>query len=390
MRGAFFPHSAYPVDMTLHPYPVPDWGWEVFETPWTVQGLWWHYKYSMDKAFLKERAFEPIKDAVLFLVDYMKRPDAHGSQWNDDKYHFFPSVPPELYGLRSGFKYNYDTQIDITLTKFIFKAYLEAVDVLGYQKSEKELVKDVRQILPNMPEYSTTQSEKYGEIYTSVPEENDKIVYNVPANLTHVFPGEEYGIDSPKEIYDRLVNTFNAHKNEGGNDIVFLNLQAARLGILDLEKFKRQVNYSTLPNRTVTDMVMQTGGRYDDNTDFAFMATMGIWIENVALPAVINECLMQSYTGVIRLFPNWDHNKDAGFSTLRAMGAFLVSSKMSQGEVDFADIFSETDNECKVMNPWGSEAVKIIRDKGKIEMTKENIIVIKMKSGERVKLKKQN
>jgi hypothetical protein len=24
-------------------------GWEVFETPWTVQGLWWHYLYSGDR-----------------------------------------------------------------------------------------------------------------------------------------------------------------------------------------------------------------------------------------------------------------------------------------------------------------------------------------------------
>lgn len=59
MRGAFFPHSAYPVDMSMHPYPVPDWGWEVFETPWMVQGLWWHYLYSGDLVFLKERAFTP-------------------------------------------------------------------------------------------------------------------------------------------------------------------------------------------------------------------------------------------------------------------------------------------------------------------------------------------
>jgi hypothetical protein len=44
-------------------------------------------------------------------------------------------------------------------------------------------------------------------------------------------------------------------------------------------------------------------GRYRDSTDFNYMSRMGIWIENFSLPAVLNECLMQSYTGVIRLFP---------------------------------------------------------------------------------------
>jgi hypothetical protein len=388
MRGAFFPHSAYPVDMSLHPYPVPDWGWEVFETPWTVQGLWWHYKYSMDKNFLKERAFEPIKQAVLFLVDYMKRPDAHGSQWKDDKYHIFPSVPPELYGLQPGFKYNYDTQIDITLTKFIFNAYLEAVNVLGLNKAEKDLMKDVKEILPKMPEYPVTNSKEYGYIYTSVPGEYEQIVYNVPANLTHVFPGEEFGMDSPTEIYNKLVNTYKAHQNEGGNEIVFKHLQAARLGILDLDKFKRHVNYAMLPNKTVSDVLMQTGGRYDDNTDFDYMVSMGIWFENFALPAVINECLMQSYTGTIHLFPNWDKNKKAEFSTLRAMGAFLVSSSVSGGEVEYVDIFSEKGEECKIKNPWQGSRVSIERSGGKTESLSGDILIFKTKANEHIKLRK--
>jgi len=34
-------------------------------------------------------------------------------------------------------------------------------------------------------------------------------------------------------------------------------------------------------------MVVQTGGRYDDQADFDYMAKMGIWFENFALPAVV-------------------------------------------------------------------------------------------------------
>lgn len=388
MRGAFFPHSAYPVDMTLHPYPVPDWGWEVFETPWVVQGLWWHYTYSMDVDFLKNRAFEPIKEAVLFLVDYMKRPDAHGKEWGDNKYHIFPSVPPELYGLQPGFKFNYDTQIDIALAKFIFKAYLESVDKLKYTKAESALMKDVKLILANMPEYSTAQSEEYGEIYTSVPGEGDKIVYNVPANLTHVFPGEEYGIDAPADIHKKLVNTYNSHENEGGNDIVFINLQAARLGVLDLDKFKRHVNYATLPNKTATDVVLQTGGRYGDQTDFTYMAPMGIWFENFALPAVINECLMQSYNGVINLYPNWDKNKDASFSTLRAVGAFLISSELTKGEVKQVDVLSEKGTPCKVKNPWGKSKVQVVRNGKSAETLEGDLLSFKTSENEKIQLTK--
>ena len=53
LRGACFPHSAYPVPISVMPYPSPDWGWEIFETPWTVQSLWWHYTYTGDKELLR-------------------------------------------------------------------------------------------------------------------------------------------------------------------------------------------------------------------------------------------------------------------------------------------------------------------------------------------------
>lgn len=387
MRGAFFPHSAYPVNMTMHPYPVPDWGWEVFETPWLVQGLWWHYMYSKDKNFLQNQAFTPIREAVLFLIDYMKRPDAHGKQWNDNKFHIFPSVPPELYGLQPGFKFNYDTQIDIALIKFVFKAYIEAVGVLGFEKSEKVNLRDVKNILANMPEYPTTESAEYGTIYTSVTGENDKIVYNVPANLTHVFPGEEFGIDASPEIYNKLINTYNAHQNEGGNDIVFLNLQAARLGILNLDKFKRQVKYAILANGTVTDMVLQTGGRYDDNSDYDYMGKMGIWFENFALPTVINECLMQSYNGIIRLFPNWDKQKAASFTTLRAVGAFLVSANCKDGKITTVAIKSEKGSDCKLINPWDNRPVQVLRNGKNAEILNQPVLSIKTAQNEDIELK---
>lgn len=358
MRGAFFPHSAYPVEMTMHPYPVPDWGWEVFETPWMVQGLWWHYLYSGDVDYLRCRAFPPIKAAVEFLVDYMSRPEARSGQFADGKYHIFPTVPPELYGLQPGFKYNYDTQIDITLAKYMFKAYLEAVEILKISRIEKSTVADVRRILAALPEYPTADGGKYGRVLTSVPGERGDIVYNVPANLAVVFPGNEYGLHSSDSIKALVSNTIRAHQNEGGNDIVFLNLQKARMGMLDIEAFKRQVKYATLPGGTVTDATLQTGGRYDDLTDNMYMAPMGVWFENFALAAVVNECLMQSYDGVIRLFPNWDKGARASFSTLRAQGAFLVSATAGGGTVGEVEIYSERGGECRMYNPW-EEAAKV-------------------------------
>lgn len=354
LPGAYFPHSAYPVEMTINPYPVPHWGWEICETPWTVQGLWWHYKYSADTAFLRNRAYTPIREAVEFMVAYMQRPEARGGKrWKDDKYHIFPTIPPELYALRPGFAYNYDCTIDLTLTKFIFNAFKEMVPVLGTGDKDASLITQIDEILSKFPDYPTVQSEQYGEVMVSVPGEHDKVVYNVPLPLVTVFPGEEHGLHSDSATKQLLTNTYYNQQNEGGNDLVFINLQAARMGLLDIEKFKRQVNYSLLPNGTAADKVMQVHGRYSDHTNYAYMAPMGIWFENFAIPAVINECLMQSYTGTIELFPNWDKNKAVSFHQLRAMGAFLVSAELRNQKLQTVRILAEKGGKLSLKNPFG-------------------------------------
>ncbi len=384
LKGAAFPHSAYPVEMNMMPYPVPTWGWEVCETPWAVQSLWWHYLYTLDEQFLRNRAFTPMKEAVTFLVDYMKRPDASGAKWGDDKVHIFPTVSPELYGIVPGLSKNYDCIVDLTLTKFIFQAFLKACKVLDYEKAEDSLMKEIQGILIRFPDYPTGYSEKLGEVFVSVPGEDPELVYNTPNSLMTVFPGEDHGLHSDEETYQKLVRTYRNHRNEGGNDLVFYHLQGARLGILDLEKFKRQVKYCLLPNGTCTDKVMQVGGRYSDTLAFDFMGRMGVWFENFSLPAVINECLLQSYNGILRFFPNWQQGGKAEFKTLRAAGGFLVSALKDGPDVICIEISSESGSMLRFYNPWNCK-VQVNSAKG-VEIIEGTLIELKTDVGETIKV----
>ena len=217
LEGACFPHSAYPVPMVVMPYPSPDWGWEIFETPWTVQSLWWHYTYTQDKELLKSRVYPLLREAALFLAEYMTRDGADPRK--DGKYHLFPTIVPELYGLSKNFDKNLDGIADLTLTKFLFNALLQAMAELGIEEEEAELAETIRKILADFPEYPTGQS-RWGEVFLSVGSEDpDRTVYNVPANLMPIFPGEDIDAQSasPHEL-EVARRSWRHHYNEGGND----------------------------------------------------------------------------------------------------------------------------------------------------------------------------
>lgn len=84
-------------------------------------------------------------------------------------------------------------------------------------------------------------------------------------------------------------------------------------------------------------------------------------LENSSIvPNTVDEMLMQSHEGIIRLFPVWPKQRDARFETLRAYGAFLVSAALSDGKVKDVRILSEQGKPCVVQNPWPGCQIELI------------------------------
>jgi hypothetical protein len=349
LAGAFFPHSAYPVPSVAVPYPALPWGYEVCETPWTVQSLWWHYEYTLDKDFLK-RAYPLIRAATRFLADYLK-------QGADGKYHVIPTVSPENWGCTVDYRLNRDCIMDLALIEFILAAAVEASQILGIDEGERRVWTEMRARIAPYPKAMGP----YGEVWLDVVDAPVEYVYNVPVTLAPVFPGEQVGLDLHQEYLEIARRTARVIRLEGGNDLIFQPLIRARLGILDLEWFKREVRYCLLPNGVCNDRTRQVGGRYSDNTDVDFMMRMGVWTENLSLPVVLNECMLQSYSGIIRVFPNTKRLGPARFRNLRAVGAFLVSGAWNGKSVTAIGIFSEKGTDVRLADPWGAGQVRVVR-----------------------------
>jgi len=81
-----------------------------------------------------------------------------------------------------------------------------------------------------------------------------------------------------------------------------------------------------------------------------------------AIPSCVNEMMLRSRPNVIDVFPVWNREKDALFQDLRAEGAFLVSSQMKRGEVQYIKLTSEQGRDCHIVNPWDVTTVSVIRD----------------------------
>jgi hypothetical protein len=69
------------------------------------------------------------------------------------------------------------------------------------------------------------------------------------------------------------------------------------------------------------------------------------------LTTAMNESLLQSYDGILRVFPAFPAHKTGRF-TLHARGGLIVSSEIKSGNVQWISIKSLLGNPCKLALPW--------------------------------------
>jgi alpha-L-fucosidase 2 len=319
-------------------------------------------------------AYPMLRSGARFLAAFVQK-------GGDAKYHIIPTVSSENWGFTVDQRLNKDCILDLALTQFLLRAVVEASAVLAVDEWERA---QWREIADNLAPYPKVKG-PYGEVWLDVVDAPAEWIYNIPITLAPVFPGEQVGLglrDDQLEIARRTARTI---RLEGGNDVVYQPWIRARLGTLDLDWFKSQVAYCTLPDGVANDRVRQSGGRYSDSTDFDFMMRMGVWVENFVLPGVLNECMLQSYSGTLRLFPNTQNLGPARFENLRAAGAFLVSAAFDGREITQISLLSEKGKPVRLAKPWpGLLRVKKERDASRVSFTTEgDLILFATDAGER-------
>jgi hypothetical protein len=77
-------------------------------------------------------------------------------------------------------------------------------------------------------------------------------------------------------------------------------------------------------------------------------------------------------------------DKRAAFSTLRAVGAFLVSASCANGQVERVEILSEAGSTLRILNPW-KDGARVIGLTGE-KTIKDESIELPTSRGETIRL----
>ena len=198
------------------------------------------------------------------------------------------------------------------------------------------------------------------------PEWNDRTIFRYsgqgPAwwgdntlGIQHIYPSGAIGLDSDPTLLAIARNTLVALSRWSDfNGTNSLYPAAARLGWEPArlhEELLRYVTERTRPN--------------------GFLKGNPHGIENLStVPNTLQEMLLQSHEGPVRLFPCWPRDKDASFRDLRAYGAFRVSAELKSGEVGAVSMVSDRGQPLTLVNPWPGRRVRVTRD-GRVAETVE-------------------
>ncbi|RPD41832.1 glycosyl hydrolase family 95 catalytic domain-containing protein [Chitinophaga barathri] len=251
---------------------------------------------------------------------------------------------------------DYNSNLSLGLVKMLFKGMLEVSRFTGQDSSRRE---KWQHILTHLSRFPTGETD--GRTALKNVEKSPVAGQMQPRGLARVsihgliLPGEVCGPVTDSAFNAILLSDVSHWKdkmqapgewgNTLGNGLETSFPGAVRVGYDSdeiIRQLKDRIKLQTFPNGWIT----QAGGG----------------IETLAaVPLTINEMLMQSYEGRVRIFPNWNHNRDAHFENLRAYGAFLVSSAVKNNEVQYVKVFSEKGRNCEMENPWPGRSVQLVR-----------------------------
>ena len=270
------------------------WEWNLPGNAWMAQHAWEHYAYSLDKVFLRERAYPLLKEISEFWLDHLKAlPDGRlviPNGWS-------PEHGPREDGVA------HDQQIVWDL----FQNTIEASEALGVDDAFcKELkAKQAKLVGPKIG--------RWGQLMEWMVDRDDPNDHHRhTSQLFAVYPGRQISMQRTPEFAAAAMKSLEARGSVGDSrrswTWAWRSAMWARFerGDRVAEMIRGLMTYNMLPNLFANHPPFQLDGNY-------------------GIVAGISEALVQSHAGEIVLLPalpmSWPEGHANG---LKARGAIEV------------------------------------------------------------------
>lgn len=328
---------------------------------------WLRYEYTLDKGFLRDRAYPMLKGVAEFYRNY---PNVRKGK--DGHYHIHNVNDHEPI------KAAQDTLEEVAAMHGILPVVIRASEILGVDADMRPVWQEFLDNLVPVPTNDDPDSlnpRKPGEprIWT-----NGRFPYKV-GDVTRIndhslIPINYYDLCTLENPDDQVRNSglaaFEAAYPGGVKPDTPVNvlhrtaIAAALLGRGDDVKYMIPNQMRVLaPERDFVEFSKTRVGVMPNRMTLR-EGVQAIGVQRLGRAGeAMQHALLQSVPPgpgkdpVIRVFPAWPRQWDAAY-TLAARGGFLVTSSMRNGKIEFVELLSRAGGECRLRNPWpGSEAV---------------------------------
>jgi alpha-L-fucosidase 2 len=334
---------------------------------WLGQHFYLHWIYSKDPIFLQERAYPWIKDVAIYLDEISIK--------NEKGMRKLPiSSSPEINDNRIDAWFSETTNFDLALIRFTFEKAAEMATELGKQDEAEKW----SQILGEWPQLALAGENNGLAFAPGYPYEESH------RHFSHLLGWHPLGIidwsSGGKE--QNIIDATLKDLEKFGSDL-WVGYSFSWLGNLYARAFEGDKAAEILrvfaENFCLPNSFHVNGEQH--NRGYSRFKYRPFTLEgNFAFASGIQEMLLQSHSGVVRIFPaipaSW---KDVSFYGLRAVGAFVIDAEMISGKIVGIKILAEKGETIQLENPF---------DQGEFEITggeileKGEILKIKISPGE--------
>jgi len=344
---------------------------------WLSTHLWEHYQFTQDKNFLKNDAYNIMRGAAQFCLEWMVED-------KDGKLITSPSTSPENKYINAAGYHGatfYGGTADLAMIRACLTQTVEASKILNV---DEEFRMKLESALDRMLPYRIGKKGNLQEWYYDWEDQDPQ--HRHQSHLFGLFPGNQITPASTPELANACRKTLEIKGDEttGWSKGWRINLWA-RLGDGNhaYKMFRELLKYVD-PDGVKTSY-SRGGGTYPN----LFDAHPPFQIDgNFGGAAAVAEMLVQSHTGIIELLPALpDDWKSGHFDGLKVRGGAVVSAIWDLGVLKTFTLKANVSNQFIVLIPKSWDSKKIAELKLKTIEIRDNKLYITLKANQTITLK---